>query len=732
MALNPKLIVTSDLEGLFRNKDTALPLANGYILFFSDVSRNVAKSVYQLNGYPIYGYVDIGSRVTLSAIGTPENNNGDNIVIYYYPYVGTPSDNSSDPELYYVEVYDENNNLQFTREAWPNPQSGGSTPPTDATVSEQNQISNPSFTNIFLNPGVNTFTLTGAVQQVIPIAPDWDLIVSGTGTVAATREEIAGSAQIPTSPPYDLFLDISSGITLCRLRQRFQVNSGLWSTTSAYPLYLTGAFVAQHTTPTPVDIIMFFAPSGLSPVQVFTASVDTNFQFFGGTSGQIAFSTDANVGAAGFVDIYLEMPLQTSFRISSINIFPSNSVPDTILPTFDSTNRNLDYQSNYYTPRLVAKAAPSYLIGWDFPLNPFQIAQSGSITSTYGYIADQTIAGLVSGSVGTLAYQRDSVTNGLSLNSTGGATFFILQYLSGATVKEMIGKKLSVNLRAYKIGSGTVTAKIYLCRSNNPPPLLPAINGTVALNGTFTPGAGWTVMPRNGLDNYPIPIATLNESNAATRRDDGSNDFGFSGWKLTDDAQAASSTSFAILVVFQGSPGTLVTVDSVSVVGGDLPCLPSPQSPDDVLRECQFYYEKTYDTLVPPGTGGGSNIGNAIDCFQPVTPTTTSPVNVVASAFSFLFNSVKRTNPNIVLYNPLSGAANNVEARIMSSGLVANSQGQPISKWVPLAVNTKGVNVSAALNGKNAIASFGGSPTDGGIHGFILFHYTADARLGII
>lgn len=120
MGLDARFITAPDLQTYFVDKLTGLPLSNGYIKFWKDQSRNIPKNVYTISGTPPnYIYTSIGSTVNLSSVGTP-NYLGQDIIIYFFPFDGDPSNSSLSQELYYIEVFDSDDNPQFTREGWPN------------------------------------------------------------------------------------------------------------------------------------------------------------------------------------------------------------------------------------------------------------------------------------------------------------------------------------------------------------------------------------------------------------------------------------------------------------------------------------------------------------------------------------------------------------------------------------------------------------------------------------
>jgi hypothetical protein len=727
MAIDTRFVTTSDLESLFRSKDTALPLANGRLEFFKDTARNVPKNVYQFSSLSADPYIDIGSVVTLSAIGTPQNNNGDNIVIYYLPL----NDTQTERELYFVRVFDQNGNEQFTREAWPNPTSTSSPEPVNSLNTITNQISNPTFSQTFLNTGINIFSFNAAVNKEISIAPDWTLIVSGTGDIQITSESVAGSDNVPTSPPSDLLFTIGSGITSCSLRQRFSKNSGLWTSTNSYPLFLIGSFVARNLNIAPVQITMNYV--GSVTKQIVNANpVNTNYDLFKAVSQQIPFSTDPDTN--GYVDIVLNFPLNSSFKISSINVFPSTVSPETIIPAFDSTNRNVDYQGNYFIPRLSEQRVPSHLVGWDFTLNPNQFGQIVPLTTNPQYVCDQTIA--VKTQAPVINKTINNLLNGIQFDSFGTNSFYIMQYLSAEKAKELVGSNLSVNVFAYKgEGQDEVTMRVYLFagKTNFDFPILP--NSIITLNndGTYSSinDATFTEIPRS---NLPTAKASLDDNTIIELQNQTHADHKFIGWNLSE-AQATDMRKFAIVVTFV-TPATPcnIVINSISLNSGDIPTRPAPQTQDEVLRECEYYYEKSYLKDVLPGT---VTTENSFVRTQTIFPrdANTSTVNrvLVPSTFDLHYNSEKRVIPNLNLYDPVNGAINTVFNAISNDGTpivpptIPSDAHRPTSFWT---FTTSKKGTWAIRNSMNQLQTI--VAPDQGLDGFIQFHYTCDARIGII
>lgn len=125
MALNANYMIAPSLQEYFVDKNTGLPLVGGQVYFYSDVNRTSLKDIYQLSGSPPnYGYTLLPNPITLTGVGTFSDGQNNDVIPYYYPY-----NSAGNVELYYIRVFDQNGQEQFTREGWPNfvTNSGGTT-----------------------------------------------------------------------------------------------------------------------------------------------------------------------------------------------------------------------------------------------------------------------------------------------------------------------------------------------------------------------------------------------------------------------------------------------------------------------------------------------------------------------------------------------------------------------------------------------------------------------------
>lgn len=120
MSIDTRFVTGPSLEMYFVDKDSAFPLTAGQVFFFSDISRTTPKDIYALTGSPPnYSFSPISQPITLNSDGTFSDNMGDNIIPFFYPFTGTPEENTGVAELYFVQVYNSGNVFQWSRQAWP-------------------------------------------------------------------------------------------------------------------------------------------------------------------------------------------------------------------------------------------------------------------------------------------------------------------------------------------------------------------------------------------------------------------------------------------------------------------------------------------------------------------------------------------------------------------------------------------------------------------------------------
>lgn len=168
MAIDISKLVSAAMMQDFIISKSAVPLAAGVITMYDDSNQTVLKNWYYQTGvFGNYSYVALPNPMTLSAAGTMQDVNGNDIIPFYYPWSET---DSSVAQSYFVTVYDANGQLQFTRSNFPFVASGGSGPSTVI----------PSYENYIIN---NRFWRNLNTIAAGTLGNAWTTQYNNTGTV---------------------------------------------------------------------------------------------------------------------------------------------------------------------------------------------------------------------------------------------------------------------------------------------------------------------------------------------------------------------------------------------------------------------------------------------------------------------------------------------------------------------------------------------------------------------
>jgi len=702
MALDARYVTTKSLEPLLVDKDTGAPLAGGFVYFYEDLSRNTLKPIYELTGAPPnYTYTQLPNPIVLSALGTIQNNNGDNVALYYYPWTSMAADATLD--LYYVVVQNSLGVPQFTREAWPNyfgEQGGGGASGTYLP----NLIANPQFAFISFVPGTAlTVSSAGAGTVVTPIAPEWSLSVtfSAAGSLTVAQTPVAGSSQYPTNPPYTLDITPVSNVTAVNLIQTLNHTPDIWSPAigGADGFVATNITLGNNTTAT-----ITYAPSVVTAGNPQTLLTTTNlsgaYREFSNTV-QLLPAANTDTGLNGYVNINVALSPTNPSSITSIQVVGIETnitpVPYQQVPVRFQQSDLIDI----IVPDLAYKPIPSYLVGWDFPLNPAQflgptLAASAAGANTSRYVWDQTIV-FQSANNGP-AVSRG--TNGcLTITATNTTQFALVQYLEQSVARMILNDRNSVNVAAFSNKAGGLQATISLwyttdanlpsCAANNS---IVATLGATGKPATFN--GNWAEVPRSGLGDATFTIgASPNTTNF--------NNYGFSGWDLEGIAATNTATYFAIVVGSASLPATnIANFDSISLVPGNVPTRPAPETGGIGMARCEYYYEKSFDNATIPASG----ILQAAVYF---------PQTYIAGAQtyapSFIFITPKNTIPAIIIYNPVNAGNQMYNGFTGTDCTLSAANGVSTRSFFATCITPAGSNAGNA----------------------IIYQFTADARLGV-
>ncbi len=722
---DPKYIAMFPLQEVIHDKDTGELLAAGTVRFWSDPQWTVPKDVYQQSqtSSGTYVFTNMGNVITLNSIGAMADNNGTDIIPFLYPY-----DDDGALELYFIQVYSAGGVRQFTREGWPPSMLTNITPTSNGETVTANELTNPQFIEVlFGSPAAYVFNVVGTNTET-QIAPGWFIQTSGSGSV--TVQQIAtAETDIPSQPPYLLDIQGSAGVTTLNLVQRL----------TASPRLLSGRFVAGYfvartqggTASIPLTLNYIPSNTGATPAVIATGST-TGGTDFEAIKGNVAIvgAPNADTAPTGYVDISLSIPSNTHIQVSSFQILGTPALLDNTsldLPGFIqlSTPQQINDLFYYYKPKLIYKPIPSYLVGWDFPLNPAQpLGSTVAVTATTAnkshYVWDQTIIfQTVDSSIDVL---RSTTTGGLQIHAALGTSFAIIQYLPQAQAREILSQHNAIQIQG-AINTGTLngTVSMYWTTDASLPdiktPTFNSLVSSITAGVPATTNGTWNKVARNTLSNpATFTLTTTNQS------------YDFVGFDDTASSGKTTATFFAIVIAFDTMTlDSSVTIDYCSLVGGDIATRPAPQTYQAVLSDCQYYYETSYAPVFISGYPSGTVPGTASSYLGAVI--TTQPKGGAGGSFNIRYLTEKRVIPSNQVYAPVSGAANFVTYAANVSGTIT-----PIDVIFSNWTGTYLTHSTASTKSADYFAANGDplNPTANQTDSFLFYHWTSNAQLGVI
>ncbi len=355
MAINPNLMVVGpDIQEVFIDPATNLPLSGGNIFFYSDSSRSDLQPVYELTGTSSSGYTftQLPNPVPLSGAGTPQNGAGQDIVIYYYPFnaEGLPSQ-------YYVVVKDSSGNTILTRQDWPPNTSGGIGPIPGASNYLYNFVRNSTFYSwsngtSFLNVGL------GSTDGLDFMPDDWVYMQNDSTqniNISQGVFNLGFTGITGDNPPYYLlYSNTSAGSmsqTVNQFSQRYksvQTLAGKQVTVSLW-LMVSTPFSTQNIS---VSVTQFFGTGGSPSASITTqgllipgTSLSSSWQQFTGTFTipAITGTPGTNLDDALILNINMPLSVVTNVGIDKV-VMQVGSMTQTQAPEMsnDDIRQNTD------------------------------------------------------------------------------------------------------------------------------------------------------------------------------------------------------------------------------------------------------------------------------------------------------------------------------------------------------------------------------------------------------
>lgn len=322
----PLLVAAPMLQDYLVDKDTGTPLAGGIVTFYKDNDRSILKNVYTQTGTPgNYSYIPVANPMTLTSVGTIADDNGNDIIPYYFPF----DENDTDIlEPYFVTVYSANQDgspaaLQFTRENFP------FISENDNTVENQqdliNLIPNGQFTSHNNLPNAGLFPNgSSSVTVAQGGSAGWYFTKNNTSTdtdfitftqILQEPDNLVGNPRFAI----DIECEITSGNdTFKELRMRFNNVNRFASDTQSYTFSFSGISNTAANVGVFLKLIKYFGSGGsateLRTIQGFT--LKGSYQQFS-TTFIFGLNSAATIGPNNddYIELSMVLPATSTFNI---------------------------------------------------------------------------------------------------------------------------------------------------------------------------------------------------------------------------------------------------------------------------------------------------------------------------------------------------------------------------------------------------------------------------------
>lgn len=605
---------------------------------------------------------------------------------------------------------------------------GGINPDEDTGLTSQNEITNPQFSLLSFSPSYTATSVTGSIE----VAPGWFLDLTGTGNVTLNRVAINSAVEIDSNSPYALQINTSGGFTAVQLRQRFNQNGILWANKTI------SSTVTARVDGAAVDIRATLVDSLNNELVEVLASTTINSSYtqYKG-HGTLDASTNTDIPPDAYIDYVLHLPTTVNIFVTSFQLIVQDATDLTEYTYIqDTLERQVDHTFHYYRDSLLLMPKDSVLAGWQFALNPFQF-ETTTVTDTTAkcqYICDQTII-YTTGAAGAVSTGLSSTASGvrqnltIQANTTASNQFALIQYIDPATIRQYWSYRMSALVRCKRFNDeGTpLGIKMRLIYRTTLPSTIGNVEPILSWAGPGTDpvfAAGWTaIIPQND-PTYEI----RNDYDILT----GARAFfayPFENMQMPLDTTDDMTLAIVVYTTANMDNDPIVNesiaFDTISLVPNEFAIEANPKTYDEVLRECEFYYETSYDRHILPGTA----LANGGRMAMQLTTTGIGSVSMLPATFGVEYRTMKREgSPTVLLYAPVTGTSGSVS----STGVNSASDSFSVvdysvsTNYTQTGLGAKNVvYVKKTLNTGGTLAA---SPVSA--NGYITYHYTIDARLG--
>jgi len=530
----------------------------------------------------------------------------------------------------------------------------------------ENQISNGNFSQVnftsTLSSSEPVLTITSA--ETYDIAPGWQLVLTGAGTTTLTQRIYSGSGVMgqTASPNYALEI-ANAGWATAILRQRFKNNGAIFGggavSMSALMRGVSGS----------VTVSMVYFPSNLpgnSTTVVQPTVVGTGSYVIVTGTTNLKDSNNSDLSTSAYVDMVINLPTTGSLDITDVQFvgqtdpipgFAAEAPISTVVPALqqETEERNIDHLFHYYANDLILKPKKSLLAGWNFPLNPYQFITTTitTLVAQTAYVADQTIvhqeaASQVQTGKNVVGQRGNFVVKAVTAATT--TRFALIQYIDSKTIAPYWSYLLSSLARARIVTTHNTQVRLkarLIYRATLPS----TIGNTEPIsawpaNSDPTFSAGWTALSPLNDPAYVLPNAY--DTDSTTNAYPG---FAFDAFQLPDSTAAAMTLGIVIYTMDNldstAASEDYIEFDQISLVPGQFASDALPQTFNESLADCQYYYRKSYPQGVLPGTA--PNFSGAS------TTISTTTYGAGVSIYTERFPAMRATPSTAATYSPQSG-----------------------------------------------------------------------------
>jgi microcystin-dependent protein len=217
--------------------------------------------------------------------------------------------------------------------------SGGSSNTVASDNNSDNQVTNPQFYNVNFPAASNLVISTASTTT---IAPGWQVITTGGGTLTISQLTFSGDENIAGNPSYGISI-VNSGFSTVTLQQTFANNGALWAGE-----YVDFDITAQAVGSQPTLNAQLLS-SGAQTTALLARAINSGWQSLGETAA-VPASTDTTIPANAFTKLQIFWVGNTTVNLTNIQLLGQVAADNTITYQQITLERQIDHEYNVAYP----------------------------------------------------------------------------------------------------------------------------------------------------------------------------------------------------------------------------------------------------------------------------------------------------------------------------------------------------------------------------------------------